>query len=69
MLIDINLDEIVKIMKNYRNCGNCKHVHEAHYEDPGDSPYIKYSCKNKYGLTKAYSVQDYDFCSRWEEKE
>ena len=66
---DYLYDFLLKIMGDYRNCGNCKHCHEGHYEDPGEPPYIKRKCMNKYGLTKNYSVQENDFCSRWEKKE
>lgn len=50
-------------------CWECKHIHEAHYEKPGEPPYTKYTCGCKYGLTKSYAVDKYDFCSRGEKKD
>lgn len=49
-------------------CGECKHKKDHHYEDPGEKPYIKSTCENKYGLVKDYQVHDWDFCSRAERK-
>lgn len=39
-------------------CKDCKYREEHHYEDDGESPYIKYGCK----FTK-YSMSDEGFCS------
>lgn len=50
-------------------CRQCKYYHEAHYEAPGDSPYIKHQCKNKYGLNKYTVRPDEDYCSRAEKQE
>ena len=49
-------------------CGECKHKKDHHYENPGEEPYIKSTCKNKYGLVKNYQVHDWDFCSRAERR-
>ena len=49
-------------------CGECKHKRDLHYEEPGEEPYIKSICKNKYGLTEKYQVHDWDFCSRAERR-
>ena len=46
------------------HCGECKHKKDHHYELPGEEPYIKSTCENKYGLVKDYQVHDWDFCSR-----
>ena len=40
------------------HCKDCKYRKEHHYEDDGEPPYIKYSCK----FTK-YSMSDEGFCS------
>ena len=49
-------------------CGECKHKKDHHYENPGEEPYIKSTCENKYGLAKNYQVHDWDFCSRAEKE-
>ena len=49
-------------------CGECIHKRDFHYEEPGEEPYIKSICENKYGLTKGYQVHDLDFCSRAERR-
>lgn len=49
-------------------CCKCKHKKDHHYEEPGEEPYIKSICENKYGLTKGYQVHDWDFCSRAERR-
>ena len=56
-MIDRETDEIIK-------CRDCEYYHEAHYEEPGEAPYIKHQCKNKYGLNKYTVRPDEDFCSR-----
>jgi len=53
---------------NIIRCGECKHKRDLHYEEPGEEPYIKSICKNKYGLTEKYQVHDWDFCSRAERR-
>ena len=50
-------------------CRQCKYFHEAHYEEPGESPYIKYQCKNKYGMPNYTIRPDEDYCSRAEKQE
>ena len=50
-------------------CGECKYMKERHYEGPGEPPYIKRTCGSKYGLSKPYTVEEWDFCSRGELKE
>ena len=49
-------------------CKDCKHKKDHHYENPGEEPYIKSTCENKYGLVKDYQVHDWDFCSRVERR-
>ena len=50
-------------------CKDCKHMEEHHYEGPGEPPYIKRTCGSKYGLSKPYTVEEWDYCSRGEKKE
>lgn len=50
-------------------CRDCKWIYEAHYEEEGEAQYIKYICKNKYGLSNGYQIKQDDYCSRWETKE
>ena len=40
------------------HCKDCKHREEHHYEENGEPPYIKYSCK-----FSNYSMSDDGFCS------
>ena len=47
-------------------CGDCKFRKDHHYEDPGELPYIKSNCENRYGLNNGYTVHSFDFCSRAE---
>ena len=56
-------------LRSIIRCRQCKYYHEAHYEAPGDSPYIKHQCKNKYGMPKYTVRPDEDYCSRAEKKE
>lgn len=49
-------------------CKDCKHMKERHYEGLGEPPYIKRTCGSKYGLSKPYTVEEWDFCSRGERK-
>lgn len=56
-------------LRSVIRCRQCKYYHEAHYEDPGDPPYIKHQCKNKYGMPKYTVRPDEDYCSRAEKKE
>lgn len=52
-----------------KHCRVCKSLTELHYEEPGEKPYIKYTCGNKCGLNSDYQVDpDTDYCSRLEEK-
>ena len=50
-------------------CKDCKYMRERHYEGPGEPPYIKRICESKYGLSKPYTVEEWDFCSRGERKD
>lgn len=50
-------------------CPECKYCHEAHYEDPGEPPYIKLRCTNKYSAANSsYRRMPNDFCSYGERK-
>lgn len=69
--------EVVELLKELQErrkqpeiirCGECKYKKDHHYENPGEEPYIKSTCENKYGLVKNYQVHDWDFCSRAERK-
>jgi len=48
------------------HCSECKFRKDHHYEEPGEPPYIKSNCENRYGLKNGYTVQSFDFCSRAE---
>lgn len=64
------LKELAEIRKQPEiiRCKDCKHKKDHHYENPGEEPYIKSTCENKYGLVKDYQVHDWDFCSRAERR-
>ena len=51
-------DMVEKDVEKVVHCKNCKYREEHHYEEEGEQPYIKYSCK----FTK-YSMSDNGFCS------
>lgn len=45
-------------------CKKCMYCHEAHYENPGEPPYIKRRCTNKYAMANSgYAVLEDGFCS------
>lgn len=44
-------------------CKDCKYRQDHHYEEPGQQPYIKHSCK-----FSNYSMSDEGFCSMGVEK-
>lgn len=45
-------------------CEKCMYCHEAHYENPGEPPYIKRRCTNKYAMANSgYAVLEDGFCS------
>ena len=45
-------------------CEKCMYCYEAHYENPGEPPYIKRRCTNKYAMAKSgYAVLVDGFCS------
>lgn len=45
-------------------CEKCMYCHEAHYENPGEPPYIKRRCTNKYAMANSgYAVLADGFCS------
>lgn len=51
-------------------CKYCKHLAENHYEKEGEKPYIKYVCRNRFGISDYSQIEpEIDYCSRFEEKE
>ena len=51
-------------------CKFCKHLAENHYEKEGEKPYIKYVCRNRFGISDYSQIEpEIDYCSRFEEKE
>lgn len=50
-------------------CGTCKYYKEHHYEELGETPYIKANCTNKFGMNNEYQVHEWEYCSRWKAKE
>lgn len=56
-LIDADVVPVVR-------CEKCMYCHEAHYENPGEPPYIKRRCTNKYAMANSgYAVLEDGFCS------
>ena len=59
-----------RIIKAYEQeeivrCKDCKHYHEAHYEEDGEKPIIKHKCK----LLKGYQFSENHYCGFEERKE
>lgn len=49
-----------------KRCRRCSFMCDNHYEEPGEKPYIKYTCSNKMGLNPDYQINpDTDFCSKF----
>ena len=56
----IDVADVVKVVR----CKDCKYCEERHYEENGEMPYIKLTCK-----WSNYSHLPNDFCSLGERKE
>lgn len=52
------LPEKAKTRDELIRCKDCKYLEEHHYEEVGETPYIKYDCKYR-----NYQVQLDGFCS------
>lgn len=52
-------------LKELIQCKDCKHHHEAHYEEDGEKPIIKHKCK----LLKGYQFSENHYCGFAERKE
>ena len=55
------VEDIVSVIR----CKDCKHHHEAHYEEDGETPIIKHKCK----LLKGYQFSENHYCGFAKRKE